>query len=320
MQKQHYRERTDQMTFYDNTTSRRTFLAGSLGAAAGACAMHALGTRASHAAEAQPARPNLRFGLATYQWGMDWDIPTLIANCQKAKVFSVELRTSSKYAHGVELELTAGQRSDVKKRFADSPVAVVSIACSERMDWPEPEKLKAAVEASKAYLKLSHDVGSPTVRIFPNQFHPNVPREKTIEQIAKAAGEVGAAAADLGQEVSLEAHGPAGELATMRAIMDQVTQKSVRVRLNCDNRDTLGKGFEENFNLVKDRLSRIIHLHGLKDAKFPYPLLAQLLVKAKWDGWALMENSDKVPDRVQALIEQREIWDGLVEKAMKAGG
>ena len=312
------------MTFSDKTTSRRGFLAGSLGAAAGICAVHALGTRPSLAAEAPPAKPNLRFGLATYQWGIDWDLPTLIANCQKAKALGVELRTSSKYAHGVELELSPHERGEVKKRFADSPVAVVSIACSERMDWPDPEKLKAAIEASKAYLKLSHDVGSGTVRIFPNQFHPDVPHEKTIEQIATAASEVGAYAAEIGQEVSLEAHGPAGELPTMRAVMDQVTQKSVRVRLNCDNRDTLGKGFEENFNAVKDFLSRIIHLHGLKDPtdpktpKFPYPLLVQLLVKANYDGWALMENSDKVPDRVQALAEQREIWDGLVAKAMKA--
>jgi hypothetical protein len=300
--------------------SRRAFLTGTLGAAAGACALHALGARPATAADAPATKPNLRFGLATYQWGMDWDIPTLIANCTKAKVFGVEPRTSSKYAHGVELELTAAQRSDVKKQFADSPVAVISIACGERMDWPEPEKLRAAVEASKAYLKLSHDVGSRTVRIFPNQFHPNVPREKTIEQIAKAAGEVGAAAAELGQEVSLEAHGGAGDLPTMRAIMDQVTQKSVRVRLNCDNRDMLGKGFEENFGLVKDFLAHTVHLHGLKDAKFPYPQLVSLLVKANWDGWALMENSDKVPDRAAALTEQREIWDALVEKALKAGG
>jgi len=307
------------MAFNDTITSRRAFLAGTLGAAAGACALHVLGARPAPASEAQPGRPNLRFGLATYQWGMDWDIPTLIANCTKAKVFGVEPRTSSRYAHGIELELSPQKRSEIKKRFADSPVAIVSIACGERMDWPEPEKLKAAIEASKKYLKLSQDVGSRTVRIFPNQFHPNVPREKTIEQIAKAASEVGAAAAELGQEVSLEAHGGAGDLPTMRTIMDQVTQKSVRVRLNCDLRDTLGKGFEENFNLVKDFLAHTVHLHGLKDAKFPYPQLVSLLVKANWDGWALMENSDKVPDRVQALTEQREIWDGLVQNAMKTG-
>jgi sugar phosphate isomerase/epimerase len=304
------------MTSSSKSVSRREFLGGTLGAAAGAYALGAMGAKSALAADSA-AKPNLRFGLATYQWGTDWDIPTLIANCQKAKALGVELRTSSKYAHGVELELSAQQRGEVKKRFADSPVAVVSIACSERMDWPEPEKLKAAVEASKAYLKLSQDVGSSTVRIFPNQFHPNVPHEKTIEQIAKAASEVGVFAAGIGQEVSLEAHGGAGDLPTMRAIMDQVTNKSVRVRLNCDARDIQGKGLEDNFNLVKDFLAHTVHLHGLKDAKYPYQTLVDLLVKAKWDGWALMENSDKVPDRVQALTEQREIWDALVAKAMK---
>ncbi len=292
--------------------SRREFLAGSLAAAA-ACAMPSIG----HAAEAA-AKPNLRFGLATYQWGMDWDIPTLIANCTKAGVLGIEPRTSSKYAHGIELELSAEKRADVNKRFADSPVKIVSIACGERMDWPDPDKLAASVEACKGFLKLSHDVGSSVLRVFPNQFHPNVPHEKTIGQIAKTLNDLGPFAADLGQELSLEAHGPAGELPTMQAVMAQVTQRNVRVRLNCDARDTQGKGFEENFNGVKPYLSRIIHLHGLKDVKYPYQLMVDLLIKANWDGWALMENSDKVPDRVQALIEQRELWEAMVAKATKA--
>lgn len=293
-----------------SSLSRRRFL----GAAAAGAALVAVGST-GRAAEAPQS--NLRFGLATYQWGMDWDVPTLIANCTKAGVFGIEPRTSSKYAHGIELELTADKRAEIRKRFADSPVRIVSIACGERMDWPDAAKLKAAIEATKNFLALSRDVGSDVLRVFPNQFHPNVPHEKTIEQIATALNEVGAAAADLGQEVSLEAHGPAGELPTMRAIMDRVTQKSVRVRLNCDNRDVLGKGFEANFELVKHVLSRIIHLHGLKDSKYPYQQMVDLLVKNNWSGWALMENSDKVPDRVAALVEQREIWEGMVRRATK---
>jgi len=50
----------------------------------------------------------MRFGFTTYQWGKDWDVPTLIENCSKAGVFGVELRTSQSYAHGVELDLDAG--------------------------------------------------------------------------------------------------------------------------------------------------------------------------------------------------------------------
>lgn len=257
----------------------------------------------------------MRFGLATYTWGKDWDIPTLIDNCRRAELYGVELRTSSNYAHGVELSLNASQRADVKKRFADTPVRVVSIACSERMDWPEPDRLRKAIEDAKAYLKLSHDVGCDVLRVFPNQFHRDVPREKTIEQIARAVDEVGVVAADLGQEVSLEAHGPAGELPTMRAIMDRVTRPSVRVRLNCDSRDACGAGFVANFDLVKDFLSRVIHVHDLADPEYPYQLMVDLLLKAKWEGWALAERGDAVPDRLLAMIQQRQAWEVMVQKA-----
>ena len=129
---------------------------------------------------------------------------------------------------------------------------------------------------------------------------------------------VGAFASDYGQQVRLEAHGTAGELPTLRAIMDHVVQPSVRVKLNSDRRDKQGKGFEYNFNLVKDYLGDTLHLHNLKDTEFPYQLQMDLLVKMGWTGWQLLEVSDKVPDRVQALIEQRQIWDRLLENSLKA--
>ena len=289
-------------------TSRRQFLAGTL-AAAGACAM-------GFAADKAPTA-KIRLGLATYTWGEDWDIAALIKNLPKAGVYGVELRTSFRWAHGVETTLTAKQRTEVKKRFADSPVDLVALACSERMDWPDPKRLKAAIEAAKAHIKLSHDVGSRSLRIFPNTFHKNVPREKTIAQIARAADEVGAYAAKLGQQVDLEAHGPAGELPTMAAIMKCVKQPTVRVRLNSDSRDIKGKGFDANFKMVKDHLAGTIHIHNLK-SEFPYQRQCELLVEAGWEGWILMENSEKVPDRIEAMIEQRQIWEKLMTKAMKS--
>jgi len=128
------------MTPSSKTTSRRDFLVAGLGAAVGACALPAMGTRAALAAESasKPAgsavKPNLRFGFTTFMWGSDLDIPALIETCGKTKARGVELRTQMKYAHGVELTLSAQERSDVKKRFADSPVTLVGIACSEQLD------------------------------------------------------------------------------------------------------------------------------------------------------------------------------------------
>ena len=309
------------MTSKHPEITRRNFLAKSARTAAG---LAAAGTLASCASVDKKSSCGCckasvtRFGFTTYTWGKVWDIPALIANLQKAKVYGLEMRTSQKYAHGVELDISAARRLEVKKQFADSPIALLGLASSERFDSPDPAKVKAAVEAAKAHMKLSHDIGGAGVRVFPNDFHEGVPQEKTIAQIARAVSEVGAYAADYGQQVRLECHGRAGYLHTIAAIMKQVTSPAVRVKLNSSSRDTEGEGFEHNFNLVKDYLGDTLHLHNMKGSEFPYQTQMNLLVKMGWGGWQLLEASDKVEDRLAALTEQREIWDGLFAKALKA--
>jgi hypothetical protein len=54
----------------------------------------------------------------------------------------------------------------------------------------------------------------------------------------------------------------------------------------------------------------------LNRGNFPYQLQSDLLIDAGWDGWWLLEASSKPPDRVQAIIEQRQIWEGLVAKSL----
>ncbi|MHC4741105.1 MAG: sugar phosphate isomerase/epimerase family protein [Planctomycetota bacterium] len=305
------------MSFEFGSVSRRKVIVRGLQAGAGVLAVGALSS-CGKKGETAKSGPDIRFGFTTYQWGKDWDIPTIIVNCQKAEAFGVELRTSQSYAHGVELDLTPEQREEVKGKFEDSPIELVGLATGERFDSPDPEKVKQAIENAKAFIKLDYDIGGSGVRVFPNSFHKDVPREKTIEQIGKAVNEVGAFAADYGQEVRLEAHGTVGELPSLRAVMDHVTEPSVRVKLNCDKRDVKGEGFEHNFNLVKDLLGYTIHAHDFKDEVYPYQLMMDLLVKNKWSGWILIENSSRVPDRVAALIEQREVFEGMLAKSLGA--
>ena len=305
------------MSSSNGVISRRDMLSQGVRTTAGVFAAAAI-TSCSSLRRARTGRSasQVRFGLTTYQWGKDWDLPKLIENCRKAGVFGTELRTSQSYAHGVELDIGAKQRQDVKKSFRDSPVTLVGIATSECFDSPDAEELKTAIENTKGYIRLSHDTGGSGVRVFPNSFQKDVPREKTIEQIGRSLNTVGAFAADYGQQVRLEAHGSAGELPTIKAIMDCVTEPSVRVKLNCDKRDSQGEGFEHNFNLVKNLLGSTIHAHDFKDAEYPYQLMMDLLVKMGWAGWILLENSSSVPDRVAALIEQRGIFEHKLRKSL----
>ena len=56
----------------------------------------------------------MQLGLVTYMWGAEWDLPTVIKNCEAAGFKGVELRTQHK--HGVEPKLTKDERKEVAKR------------------------------------------------------------------------------------------------------------------------------------------------------------------------------------------------------------
>ncbi len=292
-----------------NTVTRRRLLSRGLQAGAGLMSLRG--------AAAAPTKrvSKMRFGFTSYQWGSDWDIPTLIANCTKAKAFGVELRTSSNYAHGVEVSLPEAQRREVRKRFADSPVTLVGIASGERFDWPDPAKLNAALESAKGHVQLSQDVGSRGVRVFPNDFHKEVSQEETIAQISRALNQLGRYAADYGQLIRLENHGSAGDLVTLRKIMDGVDQRNVRIKLNGSLRK--GEDFTKGFQLLKGFLADTLHFHELNRGDFPYQLQTDLLIDEGWEGWWLLETSTKPPDRVAALIEQRGLWEQLVAKSLR---
>mgnify|MGYP002682768537 CR=1 FL=1 len=68
----------------------------------------------------------MHLGLVTYMWGAEWDLPTIIKNCEAAGWTGVELRTTHK--HGVEIPLSEQQRKDVAKRFADSMAVRVLVS------------------------------------------------------------------------------------------------------------------------------------------------------------------------------------------------
>src|SRR5690606_34209417 len=101
-------------------SSRRTFLKSS--------GLAALGL-SSFAPSLKATAGKTKVGFVTYQWGKDWDLPTLIKNCETAGLLGVELRTT--HAHGVEITLDKNQRDEVKKRFADSPVICLGPGSNE---------------------------------------------------------------------------------------------------------------------------------------------------------------------------------------------
>jgi sugar phosphate isomerase/epimerase len=259
----------------------------------------------------------MKFGLVTYLWGQNWDLPTVISNCEKAGVLGVELRTE--HAHKVESNLTEAQRREVKKRFADSKVTLVSLGTNFAFHYPDESRVRKEIEGAKQYIKLAYDCGASGMKVKPNDLPKGVPYAKTIEQIGRSLNELGQFAAGYGQEVRLEVHGGCSLLPTMKAIMDVVTQPNVGVCWNCNNQDLEGEGLEYNFKLVRPRFSHIAHVRELNLTDYPYQQLINLMVATDWDGWVLLEGRVIPKEPIKALAEQREVFAQMVAKA-QAGG
>jgi sugar phosphate isomerase/epimerase len=294
--------------------TRRDFLKRSICVGAAALVGQPLGKTLLLAAERPGSK--MKFGLVTYQWGRDWDLPTLIANCEKTKVLGVELRTE--HAHKVEANLSDSQRREVKKRFADSAVTLVGLGTNFAFHYPDPAKLKADIEGAKQYIKLSHDVGGLGVKVKPNDLPAGVPKEKTIEQIGKSLNELGRFGAGYGQPIRLEVHGSCSPLPIIKAIMDVAEHPNVGVCWNCNSQDLEGQGLEHNFNLVKDRFGDTAHIRELNVGDYPYQELMNLFAAMNYGGWILLEARTDPADRVKALAEQRELWQQMAAKAQGA--
>ncbi|RYF54024.1 MAG: sugar phosphate isomerase/epimerase, partial [Cytophagaceae bacterium] len=150
-------------------------------------------------------KSKIKLGFVTYLWGKDWDLPTLLKNCAETDILGVELRVE--HAHGVMPDLTAAQRRDVRKRFADNPVKLVGLGTNQQFDFVDQAQLKASIERAKEFIRLSADVGGTGVKVKPNGLHKEVPVEKTLTQIGESLNELARYGATLGQQIRLEVHG-----------------------------------------------------------------------------------------------------------------
>ncbi len=255
----------------------------------------------------------MKFGLVTYQWGKDWDLPTLIRNCEDTGYKAVELRTG--HAHGVETTLSKSQRKEVKKRFVDSEVTCVGYGSNFEYHSHDQTELRQNIEQTKEYIKLCKDIGATGIKVKPNGLPADVPVENTIAQIAASLNEVGKFAKDYGQIVRVEAHGPrTSELPNMKAIFDQVTESNVKICWNCNPVDISPPGIEGNFNLVKQWIGDTVHVHTLDKGDYPYLELFNLLSGINFNGWILLEEGNVPNDIIAVMKEQVLVFNELIMK------
>jgi sugar phosphate isomerase/epimerase len=254
----------------------------------------------------------MKLGLVTYNLAKDWDCPTIIERCEATGFEGVELRTS--HAHGVETELSAAERAEVKQRFAASAVELAGLGSAFEYDSPDPDEVRRNVEGTKEYAQLAADVGAPGVKVRPNKLHEDegVPKEKTLEQIGLALRDCGEFAKNLGVEIRLEVHGHETCLVpNIRAILDAADHDNVFVCWNSNPRDCDAEGaIDSNYALVHEAI-RLVHITDLASPDYPWRRLFELLTADGYTGFTLAEIGQPSCEPERFMRYYRALWREL---------
>lgn len=253
----------------------------------------------------------MKLGLVTYLWGAEWDLPTLIKNCEATGFAGVELRST--HRHGVEVSLSTDERAEVRKRFADSPVECVGPGSACEYHSIDHGVVQQNIDLTKKFCVLSHDIGGTGVKVRPNGFPKGENRERTIERIGEALRTCGEFADGYDQEIRVEVHGAGTkDPAVMKKILDVADHPRVKACWNSNPGETIGGSIRENFDLLKNHIGGTVHIHELYDAEYPYRELFSLLRSTGFDGYCLSE-SRPTTDPLMVMRYYKALWEELIQ-------
>ena len=211
--------------------------------------------------DAAPSPPPFKLGLVTYNLAKDWDIDTIIKNCEETGFEGVELRTTHK--HGVEISLSKAERSGVRQRFAASRVRLMSLGTTCEFESPEPSVVEKNIEETRRWCELAQDVGCVGVKVRPNGFPKGVPEDKTLDQIGRALSRCGDIARDHEVEIWLEVHGEGTMLPpNTHRILSVANHPAVGACWNSNDTDVVDGSVKPSFDLLKPWI-RSCHINEL---------------------------------------------------------
>ena len=293
-------------------TKRREFLKSGIVSAAGITGLSAraralAAPAAAAAAEVAGTPPPFHLGLVTYNLAFNWDIATIINNCEKTGFGGVELRTTHK--HGVEPSLSKQQREEVKKRFADSKVRLVSLGTTCEYESADAATVEKNIEETRRWCELAQDLGCLGVKVRPNGFPRDVPHVQTLDQIGHALAKCGDIARDHGVEVWMEVHGEGTQIpANAYQILSVANHPLVGACWNSNPTDVENGSVRKSFDLLKPWI-RSCHINNLDDKAYPWHELFALLRSIDFDRYTFAEVGEPSCEPLRFMSYYHAVWD-----------
>jgi len=246
---------------------------------------------------------------------------TLAENLELAKQLGyagIEPRVVCNHKHGIELDLTPGDRAMVRRKAEDSGIALCCIATSCK--YAVPETSRDMADETRRYIDLAADVGAPCIRVFGGALPDNVTREKAVELLVRALTSVADHAAGRGVTVCLETHDDWCNPEHVAEVMRRVDHAAIGVNWDIMHPvNRAGVNMDEAFEALKPwihhlhvhdgkRVGEAIELVPIGEGFIDHARAIELLKTVDYDGyisgeWINWEPHEQHLPRELALIK-----------------
>jgi len=254
----------------------------------------------------------MKLSLLTYLLGKDMNLCELLDIVRKTGIEGLELRAEAGHKHGVELELSAAEREDIKKSFEDAYVPFACLATGCRFEALDDAERQEQTDRAKAYCDLAADCGAPRIRVFGNAFPAGSDKAQVVHNVGMCLREIADHAAGRGVDVCLEMHGDFYWWEHTLKAVEIADHPRVGIVHNCDERELNFGPISSFYEPVKHHI-RHIHMHNLESG-YPYKSLFRALKRDGYGGFMSLECSgSEDPARVIGLYAA--LWREMVLNA-----
>ena len=157
-----------------------------------------------------------------------WDWNTIVRNTSQWGYSALELRGIQDQMDLPKCPEFMGDR--LKGTIADLSAAGLTISdlgASAQMHEPDPVKRAKHMDEAKRFIDLAHQLNTPYVRVFPNQYIQGEDHKVTIDRISSGLRELGEYAKGSGVSVIIESHGEFTHAADVLAIVQGAGMQNV---------------------------------------------------------------------------------------------
>ncbi len=186
-------------------------------------------------------------------------LAAVLALARRTGYDSVEIRAGGNHAHGVEVSLSADERTAVRQQFDDAGIQCGCIAISAR--FANPAEVDRWLEESRQTIDLAGDLGCPVVRVFGGELGEGVSRGEAIDTVAGHLKSLAAQAADRNVILALETHDAWCDAAHVAAVMTLADHPNIAVNWDVMHPARIfGYSLRTAFTVLKPWI-RHVHFH-----------------------------------------------------------